>query len=195
MICHLNQKAKVIWFTGLSGAGKTTLKDRVLPHFPAMKYSISATTRSPREGEVNGEHYFFKTRPEFEAMIEANQLVEWNEVHGNFYGTPKPFIEETLAAGDSLILDLDVFGKVNFDKVFPEAIGILILPPNLGILESRLRDRKTDSEDVIQLRLENSRKEMAFAQNHGKYEFQVINDDLEQAAQELEKILQDQLSA
>ncbi len=172
-----------------SGAGKTTLKDKVIQKFPDIRYSISATTRAPRAGEVDGVHYFFKTKEEFLKMIEDDALVEWNEVHGNFYGTPKSFVEETLAKGERVIFDIDVFGKVNFDKVYPDATGILILPPSSEELERRLRSRASDSEEVIKLRLENAEKEIDFAKNNGKYEYVIINDDLEKAAKELENIL------
>lgn len=172
-----------------SGAGKTTLKDKVIQKFPDIRYSISATTRAPRAGEVDGVHYFFKTKEEFLKMIEDDALVEWNEVHGNFYGTPKSFVEETLAKGERVIFDIDVFGKVNFDKVYPDATGILILPPSSEELERRLRSRASDSEEVIKLRLENAEKEIDFAKNNGKYEHVIINDDLEKAAKELENIL------
>lgn len=171
-----------------SGAGKTTLKDKVLGDFPSIRYSISATTRTPRTGEVDGEHYFFKTVAEFQEMIARNELVEWNQVHNNYYGTPRPFIEKTLTHGQHVLLDLDVFGKVNFDAVYPDAVGILILPPSLDELEARLRNRKTDSEDVIRVRLENARKEIEFAQNQGKYQYTIYNADLEVAAEELRAI-------
>ena len=154
-----------------------------------MVYSISATTRAPREGEVDGTHYFFKSRDEFKRMIENNELVEWNEVHGNFYGTPKSFVEKMLSEGKRVLFDLDVFGKVNFDKVYPEAIGILILPPSLEILEQRLRNRHTDSDEVISLRLHNARKEIEFAKQHGKYEYKIVNDNLDDAVNQLRKIL------
>lgn len=154
-----------------------------------MVYSISATTRAPREGEVDGTHYFFKSRDEFKRMIENNELVEWNEVHGNFYGTPKSFVEKMLSEGKRVLFDLDVFGKVNFDKVYPEAIGILILPPSLEILEQRLRNRHTDSDEVISLRLRNARKEIEFAKQNGKYEYKIVNDNLDDAVNQLRKIL------
>ena len=154
-----------------------------------MVYSISATTRAPREGEVDGTHYFFKSRDEFKRMIENNELVEWNEVHGNFYGTPKSFVEKMLSEGKRVLFDLDVFGKVNFDKVYPEAIGILILPPSLEILEQRLRNRHTDSDEVISLRLHNARKEIEFAKQHGKYEYKIVNDNLDDAVNQLREIL------
>ena len=172
-----------------SGAGKTTLKDLVIKDFPDIKYSISATTRKPREGEIDGVHYFFKTKEEFEQMIKDNGLIEWNEVHGNYYGTPKSFVEKTLAEGNRVLFDLDVFGKVNFDKVYPDATGIFIMPPSDEELEHRLRGRGTDSEEVIQLRLANAKKEIEFAKTKGKYEYTIINDDLQKAADELRAIL------
>lgn len=172
-----------------SGVGKTTLKDLVLKDFPKIKYSISATTRAPRSGEVDGEHYFFKTQDEFKSMIEQNQLIEYMEVHKNFYGTPKAFIESQIAQGVDIILDLDVYGKINFDKEYPEAIGIMILPPSLEEMERRLRSRGTDSEEVIQTRLTNAQAEIEFAQSQGKYEYQLINDDLETCAKELEDLI------
>jgi len=172
-----------------SGAGKTTLKDLVIKDFPDIKYSISATTRKPREGEIDGVHYFFKTKEEFEQMIKDDALVEYNLVHGNYYGTPKSFVEKTLAEGNRVLFDLDVFGKVNFDKVYPDATGIFILPPSEEELERRLRGRGTDSEDVIQLRLANAKKEIEFAKTKGKYEYTIVNDDLQKAADELRAIL------
>ena len=182
-------KNKLFVMSAASGAGKTTLKDKVIGEFPDIVYSISATTRSPREGEVNGVHYFFKTKEEFEKLIKEDGLIEWNEVHGNYYGTPKFFVEDMLRQGKRVLFDLDVFGKVNFDKVYPEATGILILPPSEEELERRLRGRGTDSEEVIRLRLENAKKEMEFAKTKGKYEYTIVNDDLERAANELRAIL------
>ena len=172
-----------------SGAGKTTLKDKVIGEFPDIVYSISATTRKPREGEVDGVHSFFKTKEAFEKLIQENGLIEWNEVHGNYYGTPKFFVEDMLKQGKRVLFDLDVFGKVNFDKVYPEATGILILPPSEEELERRLRSRGTDSEESIQTRLKNAKKEMEFAKTQGKYEYTIVNDDLEKAADQLRKIL------
>ena len=182
-------KNKLFVMSAASGAGKTTLKDKVIGEFPDIVYSISATTRAPREGEVNGVHYFFKTKEEFEQMIKDDALVEYNLVHGNYYGTPKFFVEDMLRQGKRVLFDIDVFGKVNFDKVYPDATGILILPPSEEELERRLRGRGTDSEEVIRLRLENAKKEMEFAKTKGKYEHVIVNDDLEKAANELRAIL------
>ena len=182
-------KNKLFVMSAASGAGTTTLKDLVIKDFPDIKYSISATTRKPREGEIDGVHYFFKTKEEFEQMIKDDALVEYNLVHGNYYGTPKSFVEKTLAEGNRVLFDLDVFGKVNFDKVYPDATGIFILPPSDEELERRLRGRGTDSEEVIQLRLANAKKEIEFAKTKGKYEYTIVNDDLQKAADELRAIL------
>lgn len=184
---------KLFVMSAASGAGKTTLKDLVLPKFQQLRYSISCTSRPPRTGEVDGQHYYFMTVEEFKQMIQNQELIEWNQVHNNYYGTPRSFVTDTLSQGLSAFFDLDVFGKVNFDKVYPEAIGILVLPPSLEELENRLRSRATDSEEVIQTRLNNARQEIEFAQNQGKYEYTIVNGDLKQASEELEAIFRKHL--
>ncbi|MDR2584089.1 MAG: guanylate kinase [Fibromonadaceae bacterium] len=177
-------------FSAASGAGKTTLINKVMPDFPNVVYSVSATTRKPRAGEVDGTHYFFKTEEEFKKMIEQNELVEWNKVHNNYYGTPKFFVEQKISEGRDVAFDLDVFGKINFDKIYPQAIGILILPPSLEDLERRLRDRKTETEEAIKIRMENAKKEMEFATTKGKYQYTIYNGDLETATEELKGIME-----
>lgn len=181
---------KIYVLSAASGVGKTSLKDFVLKDFPNIKYSISATTRKSREGEVEGVHYFFKTKEQFEEMIKNDELIEWNEVHGNYYGTPKKFIDDTLKNGYDVMLILDIFGKDNFDKIYPNSIGILILPPSKEELEKRLRKRRTESEENIKLRLENSTKEIEHALSKGKYEYKIINDDFDKAVKELKEILE-----
>jgi len=177
-------------FSAASGAGKTTLINRVMPNFPNVVYSVSATTRKPRQGEVDGVHYFFKTKDEFKKMIEQNELIEWNEVHGNYYGTPRFFVEQKLKEGRDVALDLDVFGKINFDKVYPQAVGILVLPPSMEELERRLRERSTETEKTLKLRLKNARKETDFATTQGKYQHVIYNGDLEIAVAELRGIME-----
>jgi guanylate kinase len=140
-------------------------------------------------GEEDGVHYYFKSQDEFRAMINAGELAEWMEVHGNFYGTPRGPIDALLAAGTPVIMDIDVYGKVNFDKAYPQAVGILIVPPSLDVLEQRLRGRGTDSDETIALRLKNAVDELAFAKEKGKYEFTVVNDDFETAVEELATIV------
>jgi guanylate kinase len=184
---------RLIVFSAPSGAGKSTLKDALMSRFPGLRYSISATTRKPRPGEHEGEHYFFKTMDEFRAMIDHGELVEHMEVHGNHYGTPRAPILKALEKGLSVILDLDVYGKVNFDKAFPEALGILIVPPSLEELERRLVARKSDSPETIRVRLQNAVNELEFAARHGKYEYRIVNDSFDRALEELTGIFEQEL--
>jgi guanylate kinase len=175
---------KIFIFSAPSGAGKTTLINFVRRAVPEIVYSISATTRPPREGEINGRHYFFLNDEEFRSRLQQGEFAEWAFVHGHYYGTPKTFIDTTIAGGRSIIMDIDVYGKKKFDTLYPEAIGVLILPPSIEELEKRLRARNTDDEATIELRLANARKEMEFAEKYGKYEHTIINDNLEKAGDE-----------
>ena len=184
-----NYRGKVFVFSAPSGAGKTTLLNYLKSAVPGLVYSISATTRKPRDGEVDGVHYFFLTEEEFKSRIEKNEFAEWALVHGNYYGTPKSFIDETIAGGLHIIMDIDVFGKKTFDKSYPDAIGILILPPSMELLEKRLRGRGSDDEETVRTRLKNAMTEMNFARDQGKYEFTIINDDLERAKSETEQVI------
>jgi guanylate kinase len=179
------QLGKIIVVSAASGAGKTTLLDHVRTTVPNLAYSISVTTRKPRGQEIDGVHYFFIDIPEFERRIAANEFAEWQKVHGNYYGTPKSFIDTTIGSGTNVVMDIDVYGKVAFDKVYPEALGIFVEPPSLDALEQRLRGRHTDSEEDIRLRLANARKEMEFAREKGKYEYTIVNDDIQRAKSEL----------
>ncbi|MGL1903243.1 MAG: guanylate kinase [Fibrobacterales bacterium] len=187
-------KSTLFVLSAASGAGKTTLKDRVIEDFETLSYSISATTRPPRTGEVDGQHYFFKTVDQFKKMIKNNELIEYMEVHGNYYGTPRGYVEDQLSKGISVILDMDVYGKITFDKEYPNAVGIFIMPPNMAEMENRLRHRGTDSEEVIQLRLTNAREEIDFAETKGKYEHLLINDELEKAVSDFKGLLNTYIS-
>ena len=184
-----NYRGKVFVFSAPSGAGKTTILDYLRTAVPGLVYSISATTRRPRDGEVDGVHYFFLSEQEFKRRIEKHEFAEWALVHGNYYGTPKSFIEETIAGGLHVIMDIDVFGKKTFDKSYPDAIGILILPPSMELLEKRLRGRGSDDEETVRTRLKNAMTEINFARDQGKYEFTIINDDLEIAKSETEQVI------
>ena len=185
---------RLIVFSAPSGAGKSTLKDALMSRFPGLRYSVSATTRKPRPGEHEGEHYYFKTREEFQRMIDRGELVENMEVHGNHYGTPRAPLLKAMENGHSVILDLDVFGKVNFDKAFPDALGILIVPPSLEELERRLVARKSDAPETIRVRLENASKELEFAARQGKYEYRIVNDSFDRALEELTRVFEKELS-
>jgi guanylate kinase len=178
------RQGKIIVFSAPSGAGKTTILNYLLQNIPNLQYSISATTRKPRKGEIDGKHYFFLTEEEFKKRIEEKAFAEWALVHDNYYGSPRSYIDSTTAKGTNIIMDIDVVGKKKFDAVYPDATGILILPPGVDELERRLRGRGSDSEETIKTRLKNAVIEMEFAQTQGKYEYTIINDDLEKAKRE-----------
>lgn len=188
----MDMAGRLVVFSAPSGAGKSTLIQAALKAFPQLRYSVSATTRSPRPGELDGVHYHFQTRVAFEAMIHAGELAEWNEVHGNIYGTPRPFLDECTARGEHVLLDLDVFGKRRFDACYPDNLGILILPPNLPELERRLRGRGTESEDKVQLRLKNAISELEEAER-GRFQHRIINDDMERSIREVLELLRSEL--
>jgi guanylate kinase len=175
---------RIFVFSAPSGAGKSTILSYLAEAVPGLVYSISATTRKPRAGETDGVHYFFMTVEEFEDKVAKGEFAEWERVYGNYYGTPRAFIDSVVAGGRHIIMDIDVFGKKKFDLAYPEAVGILIIPPSMDELEARLRARGTDDDATIRLRLENARTEMAFARTEGKYEHEVVNNDLETAKAE-----------
>ncbi|MBD3315617.1 MAG: guanylate kinase [Chitinivibrionales bacterium] len=179
----------MIVFSAPSGAGKTTLLDHIRRTVPGLVYSISATTRPPRPNEVDGRHYFFLSEQEFHRKIEGDEFAEWQAVHGHLYGTPRYFVDRTIESGKHLVMDIDVYGKKMFDRHYPQASGILILPPSMDELTRRLRNRGTESEESIGVRLANAKKEIAFAQTEGKYEYTLVNDDLERAKAEVESVV------
>ena len=180
---------KIFVFSAPSGAGKTTILSYLKDSVPNLVYSISATTRKPRKGEINNEHYFFLSKDEFKKRIEEGEFAEWAQVHGNYYGTPRSFVDDTIKRGLHIIMDIDVFGKKQFDRVYPEAVGILILPPSMEELERRLRSRSSDDEETIRTRLVNARTEIDFARSKGKYEYTIINNDLEKAELEVANLV------
>jgi guanylate kinase len=175
---------KIFVFSAPSGAGKSTILSHLAKTAPDLVYSVSATTRKPRAGETDGVHYFFMTKEEFEAKAARGEFAEWQQVFGNCYGTPRAFIDSVTASGRHIIMDIDVYGKKKFDSAYPEAVGILIVPPSMEALEARLRARATDDEATIRLRLDKARAEMEFARSEGKYEHEIVNDDLETAEAE-----------
>ena len=161
-----------------SGAGKTTLIKRLLSEFPHFGYSVSCTTRAPREGEIDGTDYTFLARSEFERLRAANHFAEWAEVHGNLYGTPLGPTRDMLRQGQDVLFDIDVQGAAQLKLSLAEAHFVFILPPSLAELERRLRQRGQDDEATIARRLGNARQEM---QESRWYDALVVNDDLDQA--------------
>ena len=169
-----------------SGAGKTTLVRMLLESESAVHLSISFTTRSPRPGEQNGREYHFVDAETFRSMIDRQEFLEWAEVHGNFYGTSKKWIADQLTGGNDVLLEIDWQGAQQVRQLFPEAIGIFILPPSMEELTRRLTGRGTDSAEVISRRLAAAQAEMRHV---GEFDYVIINDRLEQALDELRAVV------
>ncbi|WP_148894270.1 guanylate kinase [Geothermobacter ehrlichii] len=169
-----------------SGAGKTTLCRYLVDMFPEIRQSISFTTRTPREGEVDGVDYHFVGRETFERMVAEGAFAEWAEVHGNLYGTSLRTLQQAREAGEDILLDIDCQGAAQLRDRLDDAVFVFILPPSLKELERRLRGRQTDAEDVIARRLANARREIA--QAHW-YDYLLVNADLEESAAQLRAIV------
>ena len=169
-----------------SGAGKTTLCTRMAERFPALQYAISYTTRTPREGEVNGDDYHFVDATRFKEMVGHGSFLEWAEVHGNFYGTPKKELEDMLADGIDVLLDMDVQGVESLKALDVDAVCCLILPPSFGELKKRLQGRGKDSVEAIDRRLTIAVKELAKIE---LFDYVIVNDDLDVATESLESII------
>ena len=172
--------------SGFSGVGKGTIV-KMLVEKEGYALSVSATSRAPRQGEVHGREYFFLTREEFHSMIENNGLIEWAEYVSNFYGTPREYVEERLAGGEDVILEIEPQGALKVKAQYPEAVLIFIVPPNAKELENRLIGRGTEETETIKKRLNRAAEETAFIEN---YEYIVINDDLEDAVSDIHHIIQ-----
>ncbi|MBW2412305.1 MAG: guanylate kinase [Deltaproteobacteria bacterium] len=169
-----------------SGAGKTTLRLALLKQITDLQYSISYTTRQPREGEQDGSDYYFITKDEFEKGIAEDRWAEWALVHGNYYGTSAVFLDDCLGAGRDVLLDIDVQGAAKIIKRYPDSVTIFIMPPSIEVLEERLQSRATDSKEMIRLRLKNAEAEMA---QKKIYRHIIINDQLSDAVSELTSLI------
>lgn len=172
--------------SGPSGAGKGTLLSQVIERIPDAWVSVSATTRSPRPGEIEGVHYFFLDTDHFKSLVEQDGFLEWAQVLDNFYGTLKQSVVDHMNAGDQVILEIDVQGALQVRKALPEAHLVFIEPPSLEELERRLRQRGTETEDVISSRMKTAEVELA---QKMEYDVQVVNDDLERAVDELVEVI------
>jgi len=180
------KQGNLIVVSGPSGTGKGTICQALLAEHPEILYSISATTRQPRTGEVNGVNYWFTAKDDFKAMIENNELLEWAEVYGNYYGTPIAKIEAMLAGGKDVLLEIDTQGAMNVKQKFPQGVYIYILPPSLTELERRIRTRGTDSEESIQRRLQAAADEIQIGVN---YNYLVVNDQVREATDTVAAII------
>ncbi|MFW5960642.1 MAG: guanylate kinase [Chitinivibrionales bacterium] len=185
----INKKGRIIIVSAASGAGKTSILKRVFMRLDWLEYSVSCTTRPKRAGEREGVDYFFLSQRDFFRMRDNGEFAEWKEVHGNYYGTPKSYLNGKIENGSIVVLDIDVQGRKELHSSFPEAAGIFIMPPSLEELERRLRSRGTDSSEVISLRMSNAKKEIEEYERCGLYSYTVVNGDLMRAVDETEGII------
>lgn len=180
-------KGVLLVVSGPSGAGKGTICQMLREKLPDLGYSISVTTRQPRNGEVDGVNYFFKTVPQVKEMIERGELFEYAEVYGNYYGTPRQYVMEQLQSGRDVLLEIDIQGALQIKKRFPEGVFVFIVPPSLDELSARIYKRGTDSEDVIQRRMASAASELTYA---AEYDYIIVNDIAEKAAQKVLTIME-----
>lgn len=183
----MTNRGHLFIISGPSGAGKSTILSRILGKRPQLRYSISYTTRSPRGDERDGIDYHFISEVAFREKIDAGELAEWAEVHGHFYGTSANYIEESLARGYDVLLDIDVEGAKRLSTKYPKAISVFLRPPSMEELKKRLAKRRTDSPAAVERRLYNAEAEMAQAHH---YDHVIINDNMSETVSELEAIIE-----
>ena len=173
--------------SGPSGAGKGTICNLLREKLPELAYSVSVTTRQPRPGEVDGQDYFFKTVPQVKDMIFRGELLEYAQVYGNYYGTPKPYVQKLLDEGKDVLLEIDIQGALQIKKVFPGGVFVFVVPPSLEELSARIYKRGTDREDVIRQRLAAATHELVYG---NEYDYIIVNDVAEKAADRVLTLLE-----
>ena len=178
-------KGKLVVISGFSGAGKGTIVKQLIERY-GYSLSVSATTREPREGEVDGREYYFKSTEEFLSLVDYNGLIEWTKYVDNYYGTPRKFVEEELSQGKTVILEIEVKGASNIKQQYPDAVLIFITTKDIDTLRDRLRKRGTETEEVINKRISRAADEAELMDN---YDFIVINDDLEECIDSVHSII------
>lgn len=184
----MNEKGILIVVSGFSGSGKGTLMKELLTRYPdTYALSISATTRSPREGEVDGREYFFVSKDEFEKMIAKGELIEYAKYVENYYGTPRDYVEKKLDEGKDVILEIEIQGALNVKKMFPDTLLLFVTPPSAEELKKRLVGRGTETMDVIESRMDRACEE---AQGMENYDYLIVNDSLDRCVEEMHSIIQ-----
>ena len=183
----MNRKGIIIVVSGFSGSGKGTLMNLLTSKYDNYALSVSATTRSPRPGEVNGREYFFVSNEEFEKLINENGLIEHAGYVDHYYGTPRKFVEDKLSQGIDVILEIEIQGALQIKEQYPDAVLLFVMPPSVAELEKRLRGRGTETEEVILQRLKRAKEESVGIE---KYDYLVINDDLEKCTERLHSIIE-----
>ncbi|RXZ77025.1 guanylate kinase [Paenibacillaceae bacterium] len=181
------RKGMLIVLSGPSGVGKGTVCSALRTRMPDLVYSVSATTRLPRAGETDGVNYFFKSRDQFKDMIARDALLEHAEYVGNCYGTPRDFVERTIAEGKDIILEIEVQGALKVKEKFPEGVFIFLLPPSLDVLKKRITGRGTESDDLIDHRMNVAVEEINLLQH---YDYAVVNDEIESACYRIQCIVE-----
>ena len=181
------RKGMLLVISGPSGTGKGTLIERLMKEDPTLVFSVSATTRAPRPGEIDGVHYHFVTNERYDQLVAENAFVEYANVHGNRYGTLRSEVYERLERGENVVLDIDVQGALNVIASEKEKVSIFILPPSMQELRSRLTGRGTETEEAVERRLHNAVWEIS---QKDKYQYKVINDDLESCLHTLQAIIE-----
>ena len=181
------RKGMLLVISGPSGTGKGTLIERLMKEDPTLVFSVSATTRAPRPGEIDGVHYHFVTNERYDELVAENAFVEYANVHGNRYGTLRSEVYERLERGENVVLDIDVQGALNVIASEKEKVSIFILPPSMQELRSRLTGRGTETEEAVERRLHNAVWEISQKDN---YQYKVINDDLESCLHTLQAIIE-----
>jgi guanylate kinase len=182
----MNPKGRPFVVSAPSGSGKTTLCRKLTSLIDRLDYSVSYTTRLPRNNEVEGEDYFFVSKDRFEEMVDQGSFAEWALVYGNYYGTSKDFMDKSLESGHDLLLDVDTVGALKIKRLYPEAILIFVLPPSLAELKRRLEGRAQDDEEVVRKRIREAKRELDAVSS---YDYMVVNDTLEDALLRLHAII------
>jgi len=180
------KKGLLIVLSGPSGAGKGTICKALMKKEKNLKLSISATTRQPRSGEIEGKNYFFKSEEEFEKMIENDSFLEWAKVYDHYYGTPKDFVLKNLEEGNDVVLEIDIQGALKIKEKFPEGVFIFILPPSMEELKNRIKKRGTETEEEIIKRFKSAYEELNYV---SRYNYVVINDSVEEAVEKIKAII------
>lgn len=185
----MKKKGVLAVVSGFSGAGKGTIMKALLEKYDNYALSISATTRSPRPGEVDGREYFFMTEEKFEELIAKDQLIEYARYVNHYYGTPKSYVESQMAEGNDVILEIEIQGALNVKKKYPDALLIFVVPPTAGELKNRLTGRGTETEDVIEKRLRRAYEE---SEGMDSYDYILVNDTVDKCVEDLHNLIQSQ---